>query len=40
MTYEPGDPIPESALVEYTRDAARLATMSRDERLALELDRD
>ena len=40
VTYEPGDPIPESALVEYTRDAARLATMSREERLALELDRD
>jgi hypothetical protein len=39
VTYEPGDAIPESALVEYTRDAARLATMSRDERLARELDR-
>lgn len=36
VTYEPGDPIPESALVEYTRDAARLATMSREERLARE----
>ncbi|MDO8484811.1 MAG: DUF1801 domain-containing protein [Candidatus Limnocylindrales bacterium] len=40
VTYEPGDPIPESALVEYTRDAARLATMSREERLACELDRE
>lgn len=40
VTYEPGEPIPESALVEYTRDAARLATMSREERLARELDRD
>ena len=40
VTYEPGDRIPESALVEYTRDAARLATMSRGERLARELDRD
>jgi len=40
VTYEPGEPIPESALVEYTRDAARLATMSRGERLARELDRD
>jgi len=39
VTYEPGDPIPESALVEYTRDAARLATMSREERLVRELDR-
>jgi hypothetical protein len=38
-TYEPGDPIPESSLVEYTRDAARLAAMSREERLARELDR-
>ena len=35
VTYEPGDPIPEAALVEYTREAARLATMSRDERLGL-----
>ena len=34
VTYEPGDPIPERALVEYTRDAARLATMSRQERPA------
>lgn len=38
VTYEPGDPIPETALVEYTRDAARLATMSREERLALDRD--
>jgi hypothetical protein len=40
VTYEPGDPMPESALVEYTREAARLATMSRGERLARELERD
>jgi hypothetical protein len=40
VTYEPGEPIPESALVALTRDAARLATMTREERLALELDRD
>ena len=40
VTYEPGDPIPESALVEYTRHAARLAKMSREERMARELDRD
>jgi hypothetical protein len=39
VTYEPGDPIPEPALVEYTRAAAALATMSRAERLARELDR-
>lgn len=31
VTYEPGDPIPESRLVEYTREAARLATMSAAE---------
>ena len=40
VTYEPGDPIPESALVVYTRDAARLAIMSPAERLARELDRE
>ncbi len=40
VTCEPGEPIPEKALVEYTRVAARLATMSREERLARELDRD
>lgn len=40
VTYAPGEPIPEAALVAYTRDAARLATMSREERLARELDRD
>ena len=34
VTYEPGDPIPEPALVAYTRDAARLATMSAQERPA------
>ena len=32
VTYEPGDPVPESQLVEYTREAARLATMSVAER--------
>jgi hypothetical protein len=35
VTYEPGDPIPEAALVEYTRDAAALATMSREGRTAV-----
>lgn len=40
VTYKPGDSIPEPALVVFTRDAARLATMSREERLARELDRD
>jgi hypothetical protein len=33
VTYEPGDSIPERALVEYTRDAAQLAAMSRAEGL-------
>jgi hypothetical protein len=40
VTYEPGDPIPEPALVRYTREAARLASLSRQERLARELDRE
>jgi hypothetical protein len=37
VTYEPGDPIPEHALVEYTREAASLAAISRGERLARDL---
>jgi hypothetical protein len=40
MTFRPGDTIPEAAMVELTREAARLAAMSREERLALTLDRD
>lgn len=40
VTYEPGDLIPESTLVEYTRDAAHLATMSPAERPARVLDRE
>jgi hypothetical protein len=40
VTFRPGDKIPEAAMVEYTREAARLAAMSREERLALTLDRD
>lgn len=39
-TFRPGDPIPEAALVGLTREAARVAAMSREERLALALDRD
>ena len=39
VTYEPRESIPEAALVDLTRDAARLATLSREERLARELDR-
>jgi hypothetical protein len=40
VTFEPGDPIPEAALVDLTREAARVAAMSREQRLALALDRD
>jgi len=40
VTYEPGDRIPTSTLVRYTIQAARLATMSRAERVATELDRE
>ena len=36
LTFEPGDPIPSRVLVRYTREAARVAAMSRDERHALE----
>jgi hypothetical protein len=35
VTYQPGDSIPESALVEYTRHAADLATMPREQRLGM-----
>ena len=40
MTFRPGDTIPVKALDELTRQAAHLAAMSREERLALTLDRD
>ena len=39
VTFEAGDAIPVRALVRYTREAARVAGMSRNERLALELHR-
>jgi hypothetical protein len=39
VTYESGDAIPEDSLLAYTREAARLATMSRADRLAWELGR-
>lgn len=39
-TFQPGDVIPEADLIDLTREAARLAAMSREERLALTLDRD
>jgi hypothetical protein len=38
LTFEPGDPIPEQTLIEYTREAAALATMSGADRLARELE--
>jgi hypothetical protein len=40
VTFRPGDTVPEAAMVEFTREAAHLAAMSREERLALTLDRD
>jgi hypothetical protein len=39
-TFRPGDTIPDVALLGLTREAARLAAMSHEERLALTLDRD
>ena len=39
-TYEPGDDIPVEAMVELTREAARIAALSREERFALTLDSD
>ena len=39
-TFRPGDDVPEKSLVDLTRQAARLAAMSREERLALTLDRE
>ena len=39
VTYRPGDPIPEPALLDYTQDAAALATMSGTERMARDLPR-
>ena len=40
VTFEPGDAIPEQALIRLTKDAARVAAMSREERLSLVLDRE
>lgn len=38
VTYQPAEAIPEAALLGLTLEAARLASMSREERLALALD--
>jgi len=40
LTFRPGDPILESAIQDLVREAVRVATMSRGQRLALLLDRD
>ncbi|MDP9484178.1 MAG: DUF1801 domain-containing protein [Chloroflexota bacterium] len=40
VTLVPGQPIPERPLVELIREAVRVATLSRQDRLALELDSD
>jgi hypothetical protein len=40
VTFRPADAIPVAALVELTREAARVAAMSREQRLVLALDRD
>lgn len=40
VTFEADDPIPDSVLVAYTTEAARLATMSRHDLLARELHRE
>jgi hypothetical protein len=40
LTFKPGDPIPVGELVALTREAAAIAAMPRQARLALALDRD
>jgi hypothetical protein len=40
LTFVPGGPIPEDSLVELIREAVRVATLSRQDRLVLELDSD
>jgi hypothetical protein len=40
VTFEPGDAIPKPEMEALVAEAARLAAMSREERLALVLDRD
>lgn len=40
VTFEPGDVIPEPSLAWLAQEGVRVATMSREERLAVELDRD
>lgn len=40
VTFKPGQSIPRSALIDLTREAARVAAMSAQERMSLLLDRD
>jgi hypothetical protein len=40
LTFEPGQPIPEQTLVELIGQAVRIASLPRQDRLALQLDRD
>lgn len=40
LTFRPGDQIPEAECLALTREAARVATLPRGQRLALTLDRD
>jgi len=40
VTFRPGDEIDEAPLLAFTRDAARIAALPREARLALALDRD
>ena len=40
LTFRPGEPIPERACLDLLRESVRAAALSRDERLALALDRD
>lgn len=40
MTFTAGQPIPDAALIELTREAVRVAVLSRDQRMALALDRE
>ncbi len=40
LTFRPEDSIPQQACMDLLREAVRVAALSRDERLALALDRD
>jgi hypothetical protein len=40
LTFQPGQEIPSPAVVDLIREAARLAMMSRSERMSIVLDRD